>query len=132
LQDLVRELVKRVDAAFGRAPACDERPSTVRYAEPIPLVARRRPPSLPLPSNENTASCVDATRADGTARPGRADLLVAVDEHGQRAVILEAELVQHRHRVQDERDALLVVGDAEPYARSPSTRNGWSLSIPRR
>jgi hypothetical protein len=33
--------------------------------------------------------------------------------HGQRAVVLELQGLQHRYRVQDEGDALLVVGDGE-------------------
>ena len=48
------------------------------------------------------------------ARAGRADLLVAVDEDGDRAEVAEAEAPQHRERVQDHRDPLLVVGDAQP------------------
>ena len=54
----------------GAAPACDDLPSTVRYAEPMPLVARRMPPSLPPPSNESTASWSAATRVIVLREPG--------------------------------------------------------------
>lgn len=39
--------------------------------------------------------------------------LVAVDQHGELAVFLEVQLLQHGDRVQDHRDALLVIGDAQ-------------------
>ena len=48
------------------------------------------------------------------ARSGRADLLVAVDEHGEQAVVARcSSALQHRHRVHRQRHAALVVGDAE-------------------
>jgi hypothetical protein len=80
----------------------------------MPLVARRMPPSLPPPSKREHRVLVGGDARDRRARAGRADLLVAVDEDRQRRVVLEAELVEHRDDVQDQRDALLVVGDAEP------------------
>ena len=47
------------------------------------------------------------------ARGGRADLFVAVDEHRDRAVVAEIQRLEHRERVQDDGDAVPVVGDSE-------------------
>jgi hypothetical protein len=47
------------------------------------------------------------------ARARRAHLLVGIDQHGQKTVVAEAHRLEHGDRVEDERDALLVVGDRE-------------------
>ena len=50
---------------------------------------------------------------DGAAPAGRGDLLIAIGQHRERAIVLEIQLLQHRHGVENEGDALLVVGNAE-------------------
>ena len=50
---------------------------------------------------------------DQGARAGGAHFLVAVDQHGEQAVVPEVQRVQHADRVKDQRNAVLVVGDAE-------------------
>ena len=47
------------------------------------------------------------------ARARRADLFIAVDEHSERAVLLEANRLQDRDGVQDDGHAVLVVGDTQ-------------------
>jgi hypothetical protein len=51
-------------------------------------------------------------RRDDLAGADRADLLVRVDQHGQRVVVLPAGVVQDLHGMQHHRQAALVVGDA--------------------
>ena len=48
---------------------------------------------------------------DERACAGRADLLIAVNHHGERAVRTPVHGLQYCQRMQDERDAALVVGD---------------------
>lgn len=47
------------------------------------------------------------------AGTGRADFLIAVDQHRQRAVVLELHLLQDGDGMQDHRHTVLVVGDAK-------------------
>ena len=55
-----------------------------------------------------------AELGDEVARTGGADLLVAVDQHRDQLVVVEADGAEERQNVQDQRDAALVVRDAEP------------------
>ena len=54
-----------------------------------------------------------AEPGDQAARPRRADLLVGIDEHGKGAVLLEIHRFENSQCVQDHRDSLFVVGDAQ-------------------
>ncbi len=114
LQHLVRELVERVAAELRRAAG-------VRSAAPD-----RHRDRADAAGGERQAVAVGARAFAGEhrvvlgaepgehrPRAGRADLLVAVDEHRERAVVAEVHGLQHRHGVDDQRDALLVVRDAK-------------------
>ena len=48
------------------------------------------------------------------ARARRTHLLVGIDEHGEDGVVTKIHRLEHGERVQDQRDTVLVVGDAEP------------------
>ena len=53
------------------------------------------------------------------ARTRRADLLVPIDQYGEHSVLLEVEILEHLDHVDDQRDALLIVRDAQPVRLVP-------------
>ncbi len=90
---------------------------TSSVAVAVPAAPSSRPSFLaialaPVGSHENTTVVLVGQRRDQLARADRADLLVGIEQHRDPRVVLPAGVVQDLQRMQDHRDAALVVGDA--------------------
>ncbi|MNS81870.1 hypothetical protein D3C72_1155950 [compost metagenome] len=109
----MRQLVERVHAVFG--PRAGVRCLALHRQEQRANAAGGQVQRAVLPTafKREDGVLVSGECGDQLARSGRADFLIAVEQHGDLAKPVVADLLKQGHAVQHQRHALLLVFDAQ-------------------
>ena len=113
LQHLMGQLVQRIASQFGSASRVGRSSRDLQQHRADPRGRQGQAVARAASLAREDRIVLRAELRDQPARPGRAHFLVGVDQHGDELVVVEVERAQGGQRMQDQRDAVLVVGDPE-------------------